>query len=73
MWCEGGKLYLAGFAYVPDIPIDPQTASHFASDEIATGNVIDFSNGISRAVLRRETRYGSSGGIDDVAGFALGE
>ena len=73
LWCEGGKLYLAGFAHVPGIPIDPQIASHFVSDELATGNVIDFSNGVSNTVMRRETRYGSSGGIEDVAGVRPGE
>jgi hypothetical protein len=73
LWCEGSKLYLAGFAYVPGVPIDPRIASRFASDELATGNVIDFSGGIDKAVLRRETRYGSSGGIEDAAAIQTGE
>jgi hypothetical protein len=73
LWCEGGKVYLFGFAYVPGIPIDPQIASRFASDEVATGNVIDFSRGVSNAVMRRETRYGSSAGVEDVAAIRPGE
>ena len=73
LWCEGGKLYLAGFAYVPGVPVDPLIVSRFASDEVATANVIDFSDGIANAVLRRETRYGSSGGIEDVAAVRPGE
>jgi hypothetical protein len=65
LWCEGGRIYLFGFAYVPGIPIDPEIAAQFR-DEVATGNVIDFSEGLDRAVLRRESRYGSSRGVDAV-------
>jgi len=67
LWCDGGRVYLFGSAFVPGIPLDPQFASELGSAEMMTGNVIDFSNGIANAVLRRETRYGSSGGIEDVA------
>jgi hypothetical protein len=67
LWCEGGKLYLFGFGYIAGVPVDSQIASRFADDELPTGNVVDFSQGIAKAVLKRETRYGSSGGIEDVA------
>ena len=66
LWCEGGKIYLFGFACL-GIPIDPPLAASFPSDELPTGNVIDFSRGIANAVVTRETRYGSSGGIEDVS------
>lgn len=66
LWCEGGKIYLSGFACL-GIPVDPALAASFPTDELPTGNVIDFSRGIANAVVTRETRYGSSGGIEDVA------
>lgn len=65
LWCEAGRVYLRGFTHVPGIPIDPSLASHFSPDELPTGNVIDFSQAPGRAMLTREKRYGSSGGIDD--------
>ncbi len=73
LWCEGGKLYLFGFGHIDGIPVDPQLASRFAGDEVPTGNVVDFSHGIAKAMLQRETRYGSSGGIEDVAVVRPGE
>jgi hypothetical protein len=68
LWCEGGKLYLFGFGHIAGVPVDPELLSRFAADELPTGNVVDFSNGVVKAVLKRQPRYGSSGGIEDVAG-----
>ncbi|MDX2117967.1 MAG: hypothetical protein SFY96_07285 [Planctomycetota bacterium] len=65
LWCEGGRIYLSGFGWVPGIPIDPAIAGRFASDEMQSGNVIDFSQGLEHAIVTREKRYGSSGGIED--------
>lgn len=73
LWCEGGKLYLFGFGHIAGIPVDPQLASRFANDELPTGNVVDFSRGIKHGVMLRETRYGSSGGVEDVAVVRPGE
>ena len=55
LWCEGGRVYLFGFAYIPEI-----------SPEAVTGNVIDFTSGISNARFLRENKYGSSGGTGDL-------
>ena len=65
LWCEGGRIYLSGSGWVPGIPIDPAIAGRFASDEMPSGNVIDFSDGLEHAIVTREKRYGSSGGIED--------
>ncbi len=67
LWCEGGKIYLYGFGCGGGIPVEPRLAAQFERNELPTGNVIDFSRGIASAVVTRETRYGSSGGIEDVA------
>jgi len=71
LWCEGTKIYCAGFGYCAEIPPDDELVALFGWPELEkengypTGNVIDFSNGASSPVMRREKRYGSSGGIDD--------
>jgi hypothetical protein len=65
LWCEGGRIYLAGFGYVAGIPVEAGLAARFAQDELPTGNVLDFSRGAASAVMVRERRYGSSGGIED--------
>lgn len=65
LWSEGGKVYLFGFGNIGGIPADPKLAARFAKDELPTGNVLDFSRGIASAVIVREKRYGSSGGIED--------
>jgi hypothetical protein len=70
-WCEGTKIYLYGFGYDSSIPPDEALTElfHFPEGEkeigYPTGNVIDFCNGALSPVMRRERRYGSSGGIQD--------
>ena len=66
LWCEGAKLYLFGYGNVGTIPIASAIEHSFTSDDVPTGNVVDFSQGLDRAVLTREGRYGSSGGIESV-------
>lgn len=71
LWCEGTKIYLFGFGYHEGILPDEELAGLFrypdqeAEREFGypTGNVIDFCNGARSPVMRREWRYGSSGGI----------
>jgi hypothetical protein len=65
LWCEGGRIYLFGMGNVAGIPVDPRFEAEFEEDEMPTGNVLDFSYGIAAAVMRREKRYGSSGGVED--------
>jgi hypothetical protein len=71
MWCEGSKIYLFGFGYSRGIPPDEDLRRLFRYPEAEkefgypTGNVIDFCRGSRLPVMRREKRYGSSGGIDD--------
>lgn len=67
LWCEAGKIYLFGLSHIPGISVDPVRLSQLPPDALYTGNVIDLSQGIDHAVLRRENRYGSSGGIEDDA------
>ena len=65
LWCEGSKIYLFGFGSFPDVPASPELAALFDDDGLVTGNVLDLSDGVDRIVLRREKKYGSSGGIED--------
>jgi hypothetical protein len=73
LWCEGSRVYLEGFSSLHfadsvnhTIPLDPRLARLFSgTDQIPTGNVIDFSRGPLEPSLTREKRYGSSGGIED--------
>lgn len=73
LWCEGSRVYLAGFSSLhfddtvnPGIPPSSRLARLFAgTDETPTGNVIDFSRGPRKPMLTREQRYGSSGGLED--------
>jgi hypothetical protein len=65
-WCEGGRIYLFGFGNVAGIPVEALLVGRFAADELPTGNVLDFSRGVANAVMVREKRYGSSGGLDDL-------
>jgi hypothetical protein len=52
--CKGGKIYLNTFGRFNDIPIDPCILVKFVDTGTATGNVIDFSQGIAKAVMLRE-------------------
>jgi hypothetical protein len=73
LWCEGSRIYLAGFSslHFADsvnhrISPDPRLARLFSgTDRTPAGNVIDFSRGPMEPLLTREKRYGSSGGIED--------
>jgi hypothetical protein len=65
LWCDSGRVYLFGNTHIPGLAIDPAIADRFTSEEVLTGNVIDFSRGIDHAILTREKMYGSSGGIED--------
>lgn len=73
LWCEGARIYLAGFSSLHfadsishKIPPDPRLARLFSETNLApTGNVIDFANGPLNPVMTREKRYGSSGGLED--------
>jgi hypothetical protein len=71
LWCEGTKIYCAGFGYCAEIPPDDKLIAIFGwpgsetERGYPTGNVIDFANGATSPVMRREKRYGSSGGVDD--------
>lgn len=64
LWCDGSRVYLFGFGRFRGVNVDPRLLS-LADPEFSTGNVIDFARGPNAAVLTREKRYGSSGGIDD--------
>ena len=71
LWCEGTRIYCAGFGYGGSIPPDDALATLFGYPEAEkergypTGNVIDFAGGAKSPVMRRKRRYGSSGGMDD--------
>jgi hypothetical protein len=71
LWCEESKIYLSGFGYNADIPPAKDLKDLFdypkREKELGypTGNVIDFSGGAKTPVMRRERKYGSSGGIRD--------
>lgn len=75
LWCEGSRIYLAGFCawHFADadsenrrIPPDPGLARLFSgTDPTTAGNLIDFSNGPLNPFLIREKCHGSSGGIED--------
>lgn len=80
LWCEGDRVYLLGFSLwnigdtLQPVDADPRLEAHrgkFRSGspfpDSITGNVLDFSRGPTRPLLTRETRYGSSGGIEDDA------
>jgi hypothetical protein len=67
LWFEGGKMFLFGECPAGPFPIAPEHEAEFAADECPSGNVIDFSRGFARAVFRREPRYGSTGGVEDVS------
>jgi len=65
MWCEGGKIYPSGVGHITGISVDPVRPAQSLPDALYAGNVVDFSQGIDHAVMRRENKYGSSGGIGD--------
>ena len=65
LWCEGSKIYLFGFGTFPDVTPDPELTALFEDPALSTGNVLDLSSGVDRIILRREKRYGSSGGLND--------
>jgi hypothetical protein len=46
------------------VPVDPQIDALWPESPVG-GNVIDFSRGIHQPYITRETKYGSSGGIED--------
>lgn len=75
LWCEGARVYLAGFGSyqiadsLEKVEADPRLIKHKEhlkhADYLLTGNVLDFSMGIKKPLLTREMKYGSSGGIAD--------
>lgn len=77
LWCEGSRVYLHGFSswnvgdtlrsVEPDPRLVPNKGDFQLGNDSMTGNVLDFSRGPTRPLLTRETRYGSSGGIEDDA------
>ncbi|MEZ6243804.1 MAG: hypothetical protein R3B57_12270 [Phycisphaerales bacterium] len=75
LWCEGGKIYWSGFTTF-GLPHEPSQLALFGPPDcpqsVPTGNVADFSQGLDHGLMRREFKYGSSGGIadDPLAGLA---
>lgn len=68
LWCEGTKIYLFGNSqWGRAIPPSKRLAALFDTPDeeyTPTGNVVDFSKGAHKPMLRREKRYGSSGGVN---------
>ena len=65
LWCEGSRIYLAGKnGLLRGVPVDPRITEMYPGSAEG-GNVIDFSKGISKPLITRERKYGSSGGIED--------
>lgn len=80
LWCEGSRLYMAGFGSwnvgdtLQAVEADPRLVVHRGKFRFGdpysgsiTGNVLDFKRGPTKPLLTRETRYGSSGGTEDDA------
>ncbi len=64
LWCDGPRVFLFGLGTFRGVEVDPRLVM-LPDAESSMGNVIDFARGPHSAVLTREKRYGSSGGIDD--------
>lgn len=64
-WCEGSKIYFFGCGSFPGTHPATELESLFEDPELASGNVLDLSGGVDAILLRREKKYGSSGGIED--------
>jgi len=64
LWCEKSRIYVAGNGLLRGVAVDPRITEMYP-ESAEGGNVFDFSKGVSKPLITRERKYGSSGGIED--------